>query len=188
MLVKTYYNTGHLDVFDTATLTDSSLFKGNVLTDYALEVADARDGKALCLDLFYYEVADAYKSDVNPHGLPVARRRDGWSCVLADEADLETLLKVSVDGEDVLLRQGDEFVDALRLKIASDAAWRTKPATVATHNYCLVADDECDPCEAIGCTESAYRRVAAMQRSAAMPDDGQDDMEGAGDEDRFEIR
>lgn len=58
MLVKTYYSTGHFDVFDTATLTDSSLFKGNVLTDYALEVADARSGRALWLDLFYYEAAD----------------------------------------------------------------------------------------------------------------------------------
>ena len=132
MLVKTYYSTGHLDVFDTATLTDSSLFKGNVLTDYSLEVSDARGGNALWLDLFYYEAADAYKGDVNPHGLPVARRRDGWSCVLADEEDLKTLLKVSIDGEDVLLRQGDEFVDALRLKVASDVAWRTNPAAVAT--------------------------------------------------------
>lgn len=58
MLVKTYYSTGHFDVFDTATLTDSSLFMGNVLTDYALEVADARSGRALWLDLFYYEAAD----------------------------------------------------------------------------------------------------------------------------------
>lgn len=188
MLVKTYYSTGHFDVFDTATLTDASLFKGNALTNYALEVSDARGGKALWLDLFYYEAADAYKGDVNPHGLPVARRRDGWSCVLADEEDLKALLKVSVDGEDVLLRQGGEFVDALRLKVASDAAWRANPAAVATHDYYLAADEECDPCEAIGYTEHAYKRVVAMQRRAAVPDDGQDDMEGADDENRFEER
>lgn len=184
MLVKTYYSTGHLDVFDTATLTDSLLFKGSVLTDYALEVSDARGGKALWLDLFYYEAAEAYKGDANPHGLPVARRRDGWSCVIADEEDLKTLLKVSVDGEDVLLRQGDEFVDALRLKAASDAAWRTNPAAVATHDYYLAADDGCDPCEAVGYSEGAYERVAAMQRRASAPDD----MEGADDENRFENR
>lgn len=188
MLVKTYYSTGHLDVFDTATLTDSSLFKGNVLTDYALEVADARGGRALWLDLFYYEAADAYKGDTNPHGLPVARRRDGWSCVLADEEDLKTLIKVSVDGEDVLLCQGDEFVDALMLKAASDAAWRTNPAAMATHDYYLAADDERDPCEAIGYSESAYERVATMQRRTSVPDNRQEDMEGADDENRFEDR
>lgn len=88
MLVKTYYSTGHLDVFDAATLTDLSLFKGNVLTDYALEVSVASGGKVLWLDLFYYEAAEAYEDDMNSQGLPVARCRDGWSCVLADEGGM----------------------------------------------------------------------------------------------------
>ena len=70
MLVKTYYSTGHLDVFDTATLADLSFFKGSVLTDYALEVSVARGGKVLWLDLFYYEAAEAFKGDMNLQGLP----------------------------------------------------------------------------------------------------------------------
>ena len=130
MLVKTYYSTGHFDVFDTATLVDGSIFKGNALTNYALEISDAREGKALWLDCYYYEADKAYRDDLNPHGLPVARRRDGWSFVIADESDLETLIKVSVDGEDVLVRQGDELIDALRLKIASDIAYSVNPASV----------------------------------------------------------
>ena len=65
-----------------------SVFKGNVLTGYALEVSDARGGKVLWLDLFYYDAAEAYNDDMNSHGLPVARCRDGWSCVLADEEDM----------------------------------------------------------------------------------------------------
>lgn len=48
-------------MFDTATLMDSSLFRGNVLTDYVLEISGARGRKALWLDLFYYEAADAYE-------------------------------------------------------------------------------------------------------------------------------
>lgn len=75
MLVKTYYSTGHFDVFDTGTLVDGSIFKGNALTNYALEISDAREGEALWLDCYYYESDKAYQNDLNPHGLPVARRR-----------------------------------------------------------------------------------------------------------------
>lgn len=188
MLVKTYYNTGHFDVFDTATLVDGSIFKGNALTNYALEISDARGGKALWLDCYYYEADKAYQNDLNPHGLPVARRRDGWSFVIADEADLETLLKVSVDGEDVLVRQGDEFIDALRLKVASDVAYSVNPASVSTHDYYQVAAQDQNPCERIGYTQSAYERVALTQRRAALPEEGQASVEGDTGEDRFSIR
>lgn len=188
MLVKTYYSTGHFDVFDTATLVDGSVFKGNALTNYALEISDARDGKALWLDCYYYEADKEYQNDLNPHGLPVARRRDGWSFVIADENDLETLLKVSVDGEDVLVRQGDEFVDALRLKVASEVAYSVNPASVSTHDYYQVAMQDQDPCERIGYTQSAYERVALAQCRAALPDESRGPMEGGTDEDRFSIR
>lgn len=76
------------------------------------------------------------------------------------------------NGEDVLLRPKDEFVDALRLKVASDMAWRANSAAASTHDYLFAADDECDPCEAIVYTEDAYKRVTAMQRRAALPDNG----------------
>lgn len=188
MLVKTYYSTGHFDVFDTATLVDASIFKGNALTNYSLEISDAREGKALWLDLYYYESDEAYRGDLSPHGLPVARRRDGWSFIIADESDLETLLKVSVDGEDVLVRQGDEFIDALRLKVASDVAYSVNPATVSTHDYYQVAAQDQDPCELIGYTRSAYECVALAQRRAALPDENRDPMEGGTNEDRFSIR
>lgn len=188
MLVKTYYSTGHFDVFDTTALVDGSTFKGSALTNYALEISDARSGKALWLDCYYYEADKAYRNDLNPHGLPVARRRDGWSFVIADEDDLETLLKVSVDGEDVLVRQGDEFIDALRLKIASDVAYSVNPASVSTHDYYQVAAQDEDPCERIGYTRSAYEHVALTQRRAALPGDRHGSVEGDTDEDRFSVR
>ena len=128
------------------------------------------------------------RTDLNPHGLPVARRRDGWSFVIADESDLETLLKVSVDGEDVLVRQGDEFIDALKLKVASDVAYSVNPASVSTHNYYQVAAQEEDPCERIGYTHSAYEHVALTQRRAAPPDERQGSVEGDENEDRFSVR
>ena len=158
MLVKTYYSAGHFDVFDTATLVDGSVFKGNALTNYALEISDARGGKALWLDCYYYE------------------------------ADKEYQLKVSVDGEDVLVRQGDEFIDATRLKIASDVAYSINPASVSTYDYYQVAAQEQDPCERIGYTQAAYEHVALAQRRAATPDERQGTVEGDTDENRFSIR
>ena len=164
------------------------MFKGNALTNYALEISDARGGKALWLDCDYYEADKEYQNDLHPHGLPVARRRDGWSFVIADEADLKTLLKVSVDGEDVLVRQGDEFIDATRLKIASDVAYSINPASVSTYDYYQVAAQEQDPCERIGYTQSAYEHVALAQRRAATPDERQGTVEGDTDENPFSIR
>jgi hypothetical protein len=188
MLVKTYYSTGHFDVFDTVTLVDGSIFRENALTNYSLEISDARAGKALWLNCYYYEADGSYRNDLSPHGLPIARRRDGWAFVIADEADLEILLKVSVDGEDVLVRQGDEFVDALKLKIASEMAYSVNPASVSTHDYYQVAARDQDPCERIGYSQSAYGSVVLIQRRAEVPEDSHDSTEGAANEDRFSIR
>ena len=187
MLVKTYYSTGHFDVFDTVNLVDAPLYKKNALTNFALEISDARVGRALWLDVFYYEADDSYREDLNPRGLPVARRRDGWSFVLADEHDLATLLKVSVDGEDVLIRQGDEFVDALQLRLASEVAYGINPETVSTHDYWQVAMQDGDACGRIGYSESAYEGVLKAQARTATPAEDRNSSKGATDEDRFSL-
>lgn len=95
---------------------------------------------------------------------------------------------MSVDGEDVLVRQGDEFIDALKLKIASDVAYSVNPASVSTHDYFQVAAQDEDPCERIGYTRSAYEHVALTQRRAALPGARQGSVEGDTDEDRFSVR
>ncbi|MGI6536542.1 MAG: hypothetical protein ACOX12_09130 [Eggerthellaceae bacterium] len=56
MVVKTYYSTGRVDVFDSQTMTDTTVFPGNVLTNYALDIRDARQGSSLWLDIYYYEI------------------------------------------------------------------------------------------------------------------------------------
>lgn len=187
MLVKTYYSTGHFDMFDTVNLVDASLYKKNALTNFALEITDAREGRALWLDVFYYEADNSYRGDLNPHGLPVARRRDGWSFVLADEHDLETLFKVSADGEDVLSRQGDEFVDALQLRFASEIAYGINPETVSTHDYLQVAMPDGNACERIGYSESAYESVQRAHARTATPEESRESSEGATNEDRFSV-
>lgn len=116
MVVKTYYDNGHFDVFDTVSLADASEFKGSRLANWSLEIGG--EGPLL-LNLYWYPNAS---DEAGPAGLPIAFRQDGWSFVIADENDREHLLKVTVDGEAVLLRAGSGFVDCCRFDHAVELA------------------------------------------------------------------
>lgn len=120
MIVKAYYSGGRIDVFDTDRMTDGIPQPGNLLTNYTLDLADV-NGESLWLCSYYYEGADAYKEELGPKGLPVARRRDGWSFLIADADDLQRLNRVTVDGETVLIQIAGELVDAVALAWASEA-------------------------------------------------------------------
>ena len=111
MIVKAYYSGGRIDVFDTDRMTDGIPQPKNLLTNYTLDLADV-NGESLWLCSYYYEAADAYKEEPGPKGLPVARRRDGWSFLIADAEDMQRLNRVTVDGETVLVQIAGELVDA----------------------------------------------------------------------------
>lgn len=121
MIVKAYYSGGRIDVFDTDRMTDGIPQPGNLLTNYSLDLADV-NGESLWLCSYYYEAADAYKNEPGPKGLPVARRRDGWSFLVADADDLQRLIRVTVDGETVLIQIDRELVDVSSLEWASEVA------------------------------------------------------------------
>lgn len=182
MIVKAYYDNGHFDVFDTLTLVDPSLFPKNALTNYSIEMSDVRDKDSLWLNIYYYEAAGLYRGDgESPAGLPIARRIDGWSCILADSEDLEHLLRVTVDGEDALVRQGEEFADGFMLNCSADCAFATNPKAVATHDYFAAAlrgvdggpDDE-ELCKIVGHSESAYELARLMQAKANTREEDED--------------
>lgn len=119
MMIKAYYSGGRIDVFDTDRMTDGIPQPGNLLTNYTLDLADV-NGESLWLCSYYYEAAEAYKEEPGPKGLPVARRRDGWSFLIADADDLQRLNRVTLDGETVLIQIAGELVDALALSWASE--------------------------------------------------------------------
>lgn len=121
MIVKAYYSGGRIDVFDTDRMTDGIPQPGNLLTNYTLDLADV-NGESLWLCSYYYEAADAYKDQSGPKGLPVARRRDGWSFLIADADDLQRLNRVTLDGETALIQIAGELVDAVSLAWASEVA------------------------------------------------------------------
>jgi hypothetical protein len=121
VIVKAYYSGGRIDVFDTDRMTDGVPQPGNLLTNYALDLSDV-NGESLWLCSYYYEAAQAYKDEKGPKDLPVARRRDGWSFLLADAEDMERLNRVTVDGETVLVQIAGELVDVSTLSWASEVA------------------------------------------------------------------
>lgn len=126
MIVKTYYSDGRIDVFDTDRMTDGIPQPGNLLTNYTLDLADV-NGECLWLCSYYYEAAEAYKEEPGPKGLPMARRRDGWSFLIADADDLQRLNRVTMDGETVLVQIAGELVDATALTWAYDCTERYSP-------------------------------------------------------------
>jgi len=83
VIVRTYYSGGKFCSFDTDHMTEALPLNGNMLTNWALDLDDVNNG-CLWLSCYYHEIAEAYREPIGPKGLPVARRRDGWSFLVAD--------------------------------------------------------------------------------------------------------
>jgi hypothetical protein len=178
MVVKTYYSTGRVDVFDSQTMTDTTVFPGNVLTNYALDIRDARHGSSLWLDIYYYELDRGGNAANGPRGLPVAPRRDACCCILADSEDLKTLQRVTVDGVDAIAKVGGRFVDCLKLESQSALVYTLVPKAVATYEYIRASErgndgegDQAGLCERIGFTPEAFEAIAEMERKASVPEE-----------------
>lgn len=173
MIVKTYYDDGHTDTFDTDHLTDGSALPGNLLTNWSLDVQDAEGNlRALVLSLYWHPVAATGDMPVGPKGLPIARRRDGWSFVIADSEDLPHLTIAKVDGEVVLLRAGGELVDCNRLAHVSRISETFARQVVSAHDFLLLSDPiamEQDICDAIGMSPQAYEAIASAAGELARP-------------------
>lgn len=164
MILKAYYAGGRIDVFDTDHLVDGVPQPGNLLTNYTLDLADV-GGESLWLRSYYYETAQAYKDESGPTGLPVARRRDGWSFLVADADDIAMLNRLTVDGETVLVLIAGELVDATALSWAYDVAEEYAPMAVAAHRFLAnameYADDDSERkiCNALGMSLCTYRKA-----------------------------
>ena len=132
MIIKAYYAGGRIDVFDTDRMTDGIPQPGNLLTNYTLDLSDVGE-ECLWLRSYYYEAADAYKDEPGPTGLPMARRRDGWSFLIADEEDLKALNRLTVDGETVLAQVAGEIIDVGTLSWICDVADVFAPRILAVY-------------------------------------------------------
>jgi uncharacterized C2H2 Zn-finger protein len=164
VILKTYYDTGHTDTFDSDHLTDASMLRGNLLTNWSLDIGDARGGAGcLLLSLYWYPATGIGETPVGPKGLPIARRRDGWSFVVADSDDLPHLIMAEVDGEVVVLRAGDDLVDCNRLAHVSRISESFAKQVVSAHSWLLLASPgstESDICRMLGMSADAYEAIA----------------------------
>ena len=157
MIIKAYYSGGRIDVFDTDRMTDGIPQPGNLLTNYSLDLADV-NGESLWLCSYYYEATDAYKDELGPKCLPVARRRDGWSFLVADADDLQKLNRVTLDGETVLIQIAGELVDAASLSWACDVCERYADQVIQSDRL-IQALGGCT-IEEIGVPEATLRALA----------------------------
>ena len=64
----------------------------------------------------------------------MARRRDGWSFLLADVEDVQRLNRLTLDGETVLAQMAGELVDVSALSWASEVADALAPQIAQFHH------------------------------------------------------
>lgn len=161
MIIKAYYAGGRIDVFDTDCMTDCVPQPNNLLTNYTLELADV-NGESLWLCSYYYEAAQAYKDEAGPKGLPVARRRDGWSFLIADADDMRRLNRVTLDGETVLIQVEGELVDAASLSWAYDIVEEYTPKIEIVYRHQSVMNAAFID-DLIGVPERVVQRCVAIK-------------------------
>ena len=183
MIVKTYYQDGRTDAFDTANLTDASMYRGNVVTNWSLDLSGAMsEGSMLLLSMRWYP-APGQDAPAGPEGLPIDRRRDGLCVVIADSEDVPQLSMVTVDGELALLRVGDGLVDCNRLAWASRIADGLPAQAVSAHRTLSVLvgdgasgiDVEAEVCQLMGFDPATY---ALMEDLSEMTDADKEDADG----------
>ena len=188
MIVKTYYQDGRMDAFDTANLTDASMHRGNVVTDWSLDLSGAmREGGMLLLSMRWYP-APGQDAPAGPEGLPIARRRDGLCVVVADSEDVPQLSMVTVDGELALLRVGDGLVDCNHLAWASRIADGLPTQAISAHrtlsmfvgNHADGIDIEAEICRLMGFDPATY---ALMEDLSEMTDADKENADGRLSED-----
>ena len=188
MIVKTYYQDGRTDAFDTANLTDASMYRGNVITNWSLDLSGAMSEDGMLLLSMRWYPAPGQDAPAGPEGLPIARRRDGLCIVVADSEDVPQLSMVTVDGELALLRVGDGPVDCNRLAWASRIADGLPAQAVSAHRTLsmLMGNDtdgidvEAEVCRLTGFDTATY---ALMEDLSEMTDADKEDADGRLSED-----
>ena len=174
MIAKAYYPGGLVDVFDTDHFTEALPLRGNLLTNYVLDWSGALSGGGIWMRAYWHETADEYRGVVDDAGLPVARRRDGWSFLMADAGYVAMLERLTLDGEIVLERIAGALVDAAALMRAYDAADDLGPRAVSAHRYLEAlqgdggaGDPEDEICRCMGMTFETWREIEAAQTAIA---------------------
>lgn len=127
MKLITYYQTGKIDVFDTAAFTATDPFKRdgmNLITEFAIRfdlLEDKNSNEGLVVDVYWYDAkihdkdnavtsVDEKKNATLNNALLKASTR----IRLISKRELEDVAKITLDGELVEWRQGGELVNGVK--------------------------------------------------------------------------
>lgn len=144
MKIEILYDDSRIDVFDADKLAPKSVFaKDAALVDYELR-CDLLGERGLWLLVHTYEASDpSSATDDDP---PAASRVRGWRFLLSEAPELDSVLRITADGEEVSFRIGGELVDAVKFRsmvdLLIDDAGRKSKATCACELYDILSDCE----------------------------------------------
>lgn len=111
MIVRIAYDDHRLDVFDTSAFTaPNPIGKQNMLTNFEVRFDEIAFG-GLWLNAHSYQIDPSFQKEAEPDETPAARRKKGWSFLLASAEELEHIELVVVDGEAILKRVCGELID-----------------------------------------------------------------------------
>lgn len=127
MKLITYYQTGKIDVFDTATFTTTDPFKRdgmNLITEFAIRfdlLEDKNSNEGLVVDVYWYDAKIHDKDNVvtsldekKNATLNNALLKASTRIRLISKRELEDVAKITLDGELVEWRQGGELVNGVK--------------------------------------------------------------------------
>lgn len=119
MLIKVSYRSGKMDVFDTTSFCATEPFKSkgdNLLTEFLLLFdGHTLETEGIMLEVYWYNPKlreDTVRS--GPNNLPHAARMAGHRIRVASKNELEDVVAVSMDGDMLLWRQGDDLINGLK--------------------------------------------------------------------------
>lgn len=94
----------------------------------------------------------------------MARRRDGWSFLIADADDVQSLNRVAMDGETVLIQIAGELIDAAALSWAYDIVEVYRPMALSGYESLpLLLSQQGDNSEDLVCSRVGVPLKAIIQ-------------------------
>lgn len=189
MRVVVYYQSGLVDVFDTLNFTNNEPYRDTscaIVTEFALRL-DLIEREGLVMDTFVYDKDaddDAPRAKVEEVTVPFALRRPGHRVRLVARGELRRVAKVTLDGELMLWRQGDELINAV--KFANQEVLCFSNATTTSINqkamsifsYLQKANPELDADKVaglMGFTQKAIEDIRYYEQENGQADDSEFD-------------
>lgn len=175
MIVTIRYLDGHIECFDSNSLTGGSVYgHDSVLTEFHLAMEKTNDGSRIALYSHHLEDSRESTDDLS---IETDRIRGPWS-QLASPEDEPLIESIHLDGQLAAWRQGGKLIDALKFDLACHkwlsgmSGQSANSRACALFNYLAKAHpelggNEADVCALFGYPVEAFREAEDEEMSAA---------------------